>query len=349
MLVGAGATLSQAQGRPKVNQPPLDIGFFGGAKRAGTLGWRPVAAYMTQHYGTDITRPPADSLEQVMSVIYSDIHHGSLKAEAVSTFRNLLALLNRRLAETTNGLEPTNQSPLYRLFCTALEDGRNPSEMTVITFNQDLQIERVLERLEATAKWRSKGALFDFPRCYQLANVSTTSGGRGVRVFSDAANPGGIPILKLHGSLNWYSRHISRAPSTDTLLNARRGLFVTRRRSIAPDMMYHTGRRRMYTFPIVVPPVTHKAAIMHNALADVWRMAENALLAADELIVFGYSCPSLDFESANLIARTMRQKKVLRTFSVIDPSPATFQRYVEVTGLKSLLFYRSASAYLAAP
>ena len=85
---------------------------------------------MRRNYDTDITVPTEDSLERVMSVIYSDIHHGSLKAQAGTAFRELLAVLNRRLAQTTNALRPTNQSPLYQLLCKSIHDGRVPRQET---------------------------------------------------------------------------------------------------------------------------------------------------------------------------------------------------------------------------
>ena len=102
----------------------------------------------------------------------------------------------------------------------------------------------------------------------------------------------------------------------------------------------------MYTFPIVVPPVMHKASILHEALRAVWAEAREALVNATEIVVFGYSCPQQDFESANLLSRSIRNNTDLHSFSIIDPSTATFQRYVDVTGLDRLFYYRSAAVFI---
>ena len=110
--------------------------------------------------------------------------------------------------------------------------------------------------------------------------------------------------------------------------------------------MKFSGQRTTYAYPIVIPPVTHKAAILHQDLTNVWSGARDALLTSTDIVVFGYSCPHQDFESANLISRSIRNNKILEGFSVVDPSPETFQRYVDVTGLNRMFFYRSAKAFL---
>ena len=114
---------------------------------------------------------------------------------------------------------------------------------------------------------------------------------------------------------------------------------------MSPSMGYK-AERRLYTFPIVVPSVTQKASILHEDFGPVWLRAAEALREADRIITFGYSCPPSDNESANLITRSIRQNGKLKSFVIIDPSPETFARYVLLTGLDKLTFYRTAKAYL---
>ena len=111
-------------------------------------------------------------------------------------------------------------------------------------------------------------------------------------------------------------------------------------------MTFKSGKRTTYTFPLIVPPVNHKAAIIHRDLHPIWRKAEKKLSEADSIIIFGYSCPQTDFESANLLRRTARKGSNPESFSIIDPNPAVFQRYVEVTNLDHLSYFRSANAYI---
>jgi len=92
--------------------------------------------------------------------------------------------------------------------------------------------------------------------------------------------------------------------------------------------------------------VNHKAAIIHRDLHPIWELAEKALAEAGEIIVFGYSCPAADFESANLIRRAVRNGTNPSSFVVIDPNPKVFHRYVDVTNLDHLAYFRSADAYI---
>lgn len=74
-------------------------------------------------------------------------------------------------------------------------------------------------------------------------------------------------------------------------------------------MRLKTKSRSVYTFPVVVPPVTHKSSILPDALGPVWELVERRLIEANEVIVFGYSCPALDFESANLLRRSLSARQ----------------------------------------
>jgi hypothetical protein len=103
-----------------------------------------------------------------------------------------------------------------------------------------------------------------------------------------------------------------------------------------------------FTFPIVVPPVVHKSGILHNDLKVVWRLAEERLGSADRVIIFGYSCPLNDWESANLVCRAIRRQRGRSEISVIDPDPRVLLRYVELGNLATVNYYASASAYLGA-
>jgi hypothetical protein len=154
-----------------------------------------------------------------------------------------------------------------------------------------------------------------------------------------------IRLLKLHGSLNWYPTHTSATPSRLAMLNPARRLSVTRRRTIAPDMTL-TRKRKVYTLPVVVPPVNHKSSVMPTPLGRVWTLAERRLIDADEIVVFGYSCPALDFESANLLTRAEMKRTDRAHLSVIDPNGAVAMRYIDLLSPTRLTYYSSGHAFL---
>ena len=112
-------------------------------------------------------------------------------------------------------------------------------------------------------------------------------------------------------------------------------------------MTMKIGGDRRYTFPLVVPPVVNKASILHDSLATIWKRALNCLKAAEQVIVYGYSCPQADQESANLITRSLRNSSNLTALSVVDPSTNAFVRFASLTNAKTMHYYRSARDYLA--
>jgi len=348
MLLGAGATVSDVATRPLKVRPPLDKGFFSIARTTNASLASDVAKYMRQVYATDITTSDEDSLEQVMGRIYTDMFNPALEVSATEAFRALLSLFTRRLATTTNNIEPTNKRWLYRMIAYYLSNGVYPGDLTIITFNQDLQVEKSLDLMSSITRWRHIGPrIFNFPNCYSLGEHETTSPQRtGESELFEVDPPidGCIRVLKLHGSLNWYSTHTSKQPSPSAMFKPTRTLRVTQRKIIRHDMTY-SGQRRTYALPVVVPPVTHKSAVLHNDVREVWRLAEEALTTANELVIFGYSCPPLDFESANQLQRSQREEAT-RRISVIDPNGGIAARYIELLRPKSLSYFDSAKAFL---
>ena len=102
----------------------------------------------------------------------------------------------------------------------------------------------------------------------------------------------------------------------------------------------------MYTLPVVVPPVSHKSAVLHDKLREIWTVAERSLKQADELVVFGYSCPALDFESSNVLRRTRPAAGSTRIVRIIDPDSGVLQRYCGLLDPDCFHYYRSGHSFL---
>lgn len=284
-----------------------------------------------------------------MGQIYTDLFNPALEVKAREAFRTLLQLFNRRLAETTNNIDATNKRWLYRLLTHYVGTCKvQPEDLTIITFNQDIQVEKTLYLMSRTSRWKKiSSQLFNFPWLYRIGShevtVPTKSSAKWELFDESPELEGAVRVLKLHGSLNWYSKHHTQELSPEAMFNPNRDLLITRRRKIYPTMPY-TGGKRMYTLPVVVPPVTHKSAVLHSALKPVWSESEEALKKCDELIIFGYSCPSLDFESSNQLRRALRGKNT--HISVIDPDGAVAARYIDLLAPERLSYFPSASAFL---
>ena len=130
------------------------------------------------------------------------------------------------------------------------------------------------------------------------------------------------------------------------MFNPSRTISITRRREIQPTMALQSTQRQMYTLPVVVPPVSHKSSVLHNAMGHLWHTAEQRLRDADELVIFGYSCPASDFESSNQLRRAQRGTTGRANIHVVDPSPAVAERYISLLEARRLHYYASGHDFL---
>jgi hypothetical protein len=171
-VLGAGASVADVATKAMKAQPPLDRGFFRLTLKAspGDLRVREVQKYFERNYALDICATDHDSVEGVMSRLYPDMFNTLLEDEAQSAFRALLRVFTDHLATTTNAIRPTRQRLFYRMLSRLLADGVDPSDITVVTFNQDLQVEKVLEHLSAARRWSAiADQIFCFPELYSVA------------------------------------------------------------------------------------------------------------------------------------------------------------------------------------
>jgi hypothetical protein len=352
LLLGAGATVADVATKPRKERPPLDRLFFVEARQTHSSGVNAVARYLRDTYEIDILKAPNDSLEGVMALIYTDLFNPILVDDALNAFRRLLQLFTRRLALTTNSIQPTNKRLAYRIITHYLAAGVKPEDLTIITFNQDIQIEKMLSLMSTVARWKHlKDQIFAFPHLYQFETTPGLTGpapGGGVDTFEVGSSAGGcISLLKLHGSLNWVSRHSSATPSREAMFKPSRRISITRRREIEPSMTLQSTQRSMYTLPVIVPPVSHKSSVLHQDMGHLWQLAEASLRAADELIVFGYSCPANDVESSNQLRRAQAGRPTRANVSVIDPASSVADRYITLLEAKYLHYYASGHDFLA--
>jgi hypothetical protein len=347
IIVGAGCTLNDAIKKPLNKRPPLDKKFFSNVNISDPTKLRTIIDYLKKYYGFNPLEAERDSLESVMAIIYADIHHIDLGADALNAFLSLIKIFNERIAATTNNLNPTIEFGIYRILSRYLDKKISPSEICLITFNQDIQLEKILEKLHSK---RSKkvGRIFNFPYCYKLADYSkriTTP--ESARTFKMGKRKDiGICVLKLHGSLNWFSLHKRPDIPKNSILSKKKKFRITRRKSISVDMRYRSRTIRYYTLPLVIPPVSHKAGILNNDLNEIWKEAEKALNEAENVLIFGYSCPENDFESANLIRRAFIKNKNLKEISIIDPNPSISKRYADLTEIDIIHYHKSIDAFL---
>lgn len=350
LLLGAGATVADVSTKPRKDRPPLDRLFFAEALQTHPTDTSAVARYLRTTYEIDILAPSNDRLEAVMALIYTDLFNPILAADALIAFRRLLQLFTRRLAVTTNSIQATNKRLAYRIIVQYLRSGVKPEDLTIITFNQDIQIEKMLALMSAVVRWKSMSdKIFAFPFLYAFKTTPPVTSPDGpIDVFAEGGDPDDcIRLFKLHGSLNWYSRHSSTTPSRQAMFKPSRQISITCRREIDPAMTLQSTQRQMYTLPVVVPPISHKSSVLHEDMGHLWQLAERRLRDADELVVFGYSCPIMDVESSNQLRRAQAGRPTRASVSIIDPAASVADRYITLLAAKSLHYYASAHDFLS--
>ncbi len=348
LIIGAGSTYADTEGLS--DRSPLNNGFFSASNKTHRKIVNKINSYMTDHYGINIRYSDEDFLENVMVCLYTDIFNEELSSQALEAFQNLISLYTKRIAQTTNNIPITENLLLYRLIDHYLSSGFKPDNISIVTFNHDMQIEKILYNLTRSEKWNNYGIIYRFPSMYMAGFTRTdvTAPSNKNQDLFDVHHEesGGIKVLKLHGSLNWYSRHNSDRLSPRVMFNPERKIWVTRRQKVDPSMKQIGRRGKKFTFPIIIPPVIHKSAILHNKQKKIWQCTETILKNSMELTIFGYSCPSTDYESLNLFKRSLRNNENLQKISIIDPNSGVTKHYIDFLNLKKANFYRSAQQFL---
>jgi hypothetical protein len=179
--------------------------------------------------------------------------------------------------------------------------------VSVITFNYDLALDYALSQHKTLG-----------PVDYGL----DLEGGKGR-----------IPVLKLHGSLNWgqygcgaivpwqlldyFQMHPEQNPVGQWPTNNRPWSIRLEIGSRVRECSHCD--KPMSTEPMIVPPVWNKTHY-HQALATVWRRAAQDLSEAQNIFVIGYSLPESDQFFRYLYALGTVGSTRLRRFWVFDPN-----------------------------
>jgi hypothetical protein len=200
---------------------------------------------------------------------------------------------------------------------------------TIVTFNYDLLIEKALTNLGISFTY----GVGDDHTIYvdqPWASLSTT------RSRADA-----IPLLKLHGSVNWASARENadmipklqqsfhtldswsettakvKTPPVGSLIQ---GLGMER--LLAEDWMFVFGAydqlRACGLNLALVPPTWQK--LLTGAISRVWDRAVDELRTATRIIILGYSVPVTDQHVRYLLAAGLRDNISLRKILFVNPA-----------------------------
>jgi hypothetical protein len=343
ILVGAGATLAEAlPARPRRSfRPPLDATFFDLASRARLVGGDVVKQYMEQHFGIDPFQ--GYKMESIFNYVYSDVFATPRPTGALDAYWALLQMYSAAIARTTNRLRGTTREGIGSVLRTLWGIDR---DISFITFNQDLVIEKALEAASSTAKYAE--IPWNIFTCYRrdfAAFLYPTQGAtfraRGER---DRPDPS-LQILKLHGSLNWVWRAPTREDARNSIPRPGTDIYCLTGQGVEGDLELDEEETEKYLLPLVVPPIYEKGPQYRGFLAPLWAAARRALVSADRLIVFGYSFPSADFSARSLLRGAFHQSTKLGDVTVVDINPSVASLLADFLELRACSWFQNVPSY----
>ena len=154
-------------------------------------------------------------------------------------------------------------------------------------------------------------------------------------------NANGLPLLKLHGSLNWGSEFSNKAivpwPIHSFIQNYTKLILSDDRRCSLPIgsnifAYYGIGHNsQINELPVIVPPSWNKAD-SHNSIGSVWERAAKELAEAHSIYVVGYSLPETDAFFRNLYALGSVGDVPLRRFWVFNPDASRKDVFLRLLG-----------------
>lgn len=252
----------------------------------------------------------------------------------------LIQMYNDSIARSTNSLNGRSKDGVYGLLERVVAED-DDLELTFITFNQDLMIEKALARF---SEKRKRGPLpFSLDKCYGIA-FQKFSGTTGYRKEFPIGRDVSVPIIKLHGSLNWEyfvrsdkdPKNLLRTPRIKNLVCSKAEkllLYATWR----PKGRSRAGR----LIPVVVPPIYEKSTVYEMLLSPLRERAAVALQEAERLIIFGYSFPDADFMAQSLIRRSMNRNRALKDLVIINPDPFVCAKAADLSNSETLFYAKN--------
>lgn len=343
MILGAGVPRAAAKRGCALGQlPPLDADFFEVARVGKYSGYSETVQHLEKLVG-DYSAVMTRSLEVVATYLYLKAVDSAPKSKHHIELLRFLWLLNAVLAKTTNSLPVGRNSLTYRVLLSELNKLDDPTKLTVITFNYDLLIEKILESIAKN----SRPDVFVFPGCYRIKDYVSMFGPSDYPRFELVGKEyAGVEVLKLHGSMNWQARNISNTPKTDTLFKPSRPLHIMNSTAIFSHLTWKRNKRKMYLKPIIIPPISGKRWLMHAAMLTLWEKAAEKLCKADRIVIAGYSCPPFDIEARSLLSENLRQNKSKKVY-VIDPNPESAAKFLDLCGVTHTTIYSSLKSWLS--
>lgn len=370
IVLGAGSTNADADTTNEHEKPPINNGFFQNTfeylndsknslenRYLLLKQFEYIRAYFEIWHGKNICEGENDSLEGVVSDLFREIYEESPSEKPASTvFLEFMKLFSDILGAKTNTIKIDKTKALFQIINFYLKNGVHPQNLTIISFNYDIYLEKTLEKFEVMANLSyPPKRIFLYPFCYKMRFPLPTrppSPRQGYfRLPLKNQRRGGVSVLKLHGSLNWYSLYPDKGANIlGDVFNPKKRIYVSQEKDISSVQMRKYRNRRgtvVKTIPRIIPPVGDKSKIFHSQIQNLWLYANAKLSNANELIIYGYSCPKTDLASKDLFKSALSRNNKINKIMIIDKNADLFQRYQKMFAPKKIDgIYSGASEFL---
>jgi len=288
-----------------------------------------LAVAIRTYFGSD----DYPNIEKVLSFLSaSPLYNRRINYEHRSViYDELVTIIIRLLAQGSDSTAETEiVSNTYERFARLLVE----TEVTIISFNYDLLIEKLLE---GTFKWqRYDGYGAHIPVAFDAMPTSPhTFLYQKLGEDRDMKWPK-VTVLKPHGSINWGTPIIS-ANNAETIYqspisgNNSMDDFALQTEFGSPFIEYFK--------PVIVPPVLDKSSwFKHPTFKVIWNMALKALEDAEEITFIGYSLRETDFLSEFLFRQGITHGSSERKITIVDPNASQLlPRFRDVFSLPGVI------------
>jgi hypothetical protein len=307
LVLGAGASYGAAVGE---RRPPLDSTFLREAKeilggrgrkrKGGGKIWATFAKALDLA-GASQKNSIDWRLEDLATYLEARANMPSLQHSPgkPAKYENALPALAAVICHTLRKRNGTKPCGLHKALIALVQ----PS--CVVTFNYDLIVDCTLMAMGKLA-WFAEdyaGKMIFLPGKWGRTTARQTP--RRDKLVGE------IPLLKLHGSINWaqhqrgggFSLVLDKIPSDDSLPC-----------SSCPD------------HALVVPPIASKVQIRDAGLLAIWKKAGGLLRKAKGWILWGYSFPRTDTITHVLLSTALGRNKRPKPVVVINPDLTVGER-----------------------
>jgi len=190
---------------------------------------------------------------------------------------------------------------------------RGQTKPTVITTNYDLVVEAALSRAS-------------IPFYYPGFRAPSRSERRPLQLVQELGTERetegeGIPMIKLHGSVNWFALgdkwYCSMATERKDELKAVSNPAVSRNQILDDVQAMEPSVDRTTIRPAIIPPMLGKSS-ESPVIAHQWRAAMDAIARAKQMFVIGYSFPETDLFMSRLLVDGLHRNRDLSNIFVAD-------------------------------